>query len=161
MALTSTAEQKQHSYLRGFLLLSELLIHHVSSLFCSEMQEENLSLFNWRSFLILERQDSWYDSEFEDDVAYVNKWKKHLFILDQLWNLPLPVWEKKTAEARWPVAKCQKMRRFNIWLTPARRNAVCCAWTLVCTSSFNHSGLWKIRLNPTCTSYAPASPEPI
>lgn len=73
MALTSTAEQKQHSYLRGFLLLSELLIHHVSSLFCSEMQEENLSLFNRRSFLILERQDSWYDSEFEDDVAYVNK----------------------------------------------------------------------------------------
>lgn len=37
--------------------------------------KRNLSLFNWRSFLILERQDSWYDSEFEDDVAYVNKWK--------------------------------------------------------------------------------------
>lgn len=40
MALTSTAEQKQPSYLRGFLAASELLIHHVSSLFCSGMQQE-------------------------------------------------------------------------------------------------------------------------
>lgn len=45
MALTSIAEQKQQSYLRGFLALSELLIHHVSSLFCLEMQKEIL-LFN-------------------------------------------------------------------------------------------------------------------
>lgn len=45
IALTSTAQQKQQRYLRGFLALSELLIHRVSSLFCSEMQKE-MSLFN-------------------------------------------------------------------------------------------------------------------
>ena len=44
MALTS-AEQKQQSYLRGFLASSELLIHHVSSLFCSEMQKETRDYF--------------------------------------------------------------------------------------------------------------------
>lgn len=50
MVLTSTVVAKEQSYLRGFLKASELLIHHVSSLFCSATREAmcHLTEARWR-----------------------------------------------------------------------------------------------------------------
>ncbi len=94
ITLTSTAEQKQRSYLRGFVTLSELLIHHVSSLFCLEMLKEICRYLLWDSFMIPERQDSCYDSEFRGEVAYINKRNKVVYLRSAVLFI-LSLWGKK------------------------------------------------------------------